>query len=308
MRRVLLITNATAGSADEAAVEAALAVLREHATVEVAATSDLADLSAALSERADREVVIAGGDGSLHAVIEALDARGELGRGDHEPPTVGLLPLGTGNDFSRALGLPLDAAEAAAVVGAGRAIDVDVIRDDEGGLVVNVAHVGVGAEAGDRAEPWKARFATVGLGVLGYAVGAVVATVTTEGWRLQVVADGRVVASGRRRVLQVAIANGMTIGGGAVIAPRSDATDGLADLTVSYATGPLARLRYGVAMRRGRYTERDDVVHLRAREVTVIARRGTFTVNTDGELSGPLRRRTWRVESRAYRMFAPPQA
>ena len=308
MDPLLLVTNATAGSADASAIDEALAVLRAHAEVEVAETRDLDDLRAVLGRRDGRPVVVAGGDGSLHALIGALDSLGEL-RGPAAPsrpaPVVGLLPLGTGNDFSRALGLPCDPRSAAEVVVAGRTVAVDVLRDDSGGLVVNVAHLGVGAEAGERAGPWKARFARVGLGVLGYAVGAVQALLTADGWRLSVRADGRVVTSGRRRVLQVAVANGMTIGGGAEIAPRADVSDGLADLTVSFAVGPLARLRYGVAMRRGRHQERDDVLDLEAREVTVRALRGTFTVNSDGELSGPLRRRTWRVEPAAYRMFVP---
>ena len=56
-----------------------------------------------------REVVVAGGDGSLHAVVAALHERGELA-----DAAVGLIPLGTGNDFARGVGLPLDPAEAAA--------------------------------------------------------------------------------------------------------------------------------------------------------------------------------------------------
>jgi diacylglycerol kinase (ATP) len=313
MRRLLLITNAAAGSADEAAVQAALEVLRAQAEVEVVATDSLDDLRAALRRRDGRPVVVAGGDGSLHALVAALDDLGELrgADGSRTGPTVGLLPLGTGNDFSRALAIPRDPAEAAAVVAAavvadGSAADVDILRDDTGAVVVNVAHVGVGADAGSRARPWKARLSRFGLGVVAYAVGAVLAVVRSEGWRLDVVADGRRLSRGRRRVLQVAVANGMTIGGGAEIAPDSDVADGLADVSVSYATGPLARIGYGIAMRRGRHRERDDVVSVRACEVTVRAVRGTFQVNSDGEISGPLTERSWRVEPAAYRMLTPP--
>ena len=307
MHRLLLITNAAAGSADEQAVDEALSVLREGGEVEVVATEDESGLRAALQEHPGLPVVVAGGDGSLHALVAALDALGRLRGPDGagEAPVLGLLPLGTGNDFSRALDLLREPAEAAAVVRGGHTVPVDVIRDESGGLVVNVAHVGVGAEAGERAKPWKARFSRVGLGVLGYAVGAVLALVATDGWRLTVAADGRRLTHGRRRVLQVAVANGRTIGGGARIAPDSDASDGLIDVAVSFATGPAARVRYGLAMRRGRHHEREDVTRTRAREVTVRARSGSFTVNTDGELSGPLRSRTWRIEPGAYRMFVP---
>ncbi|KAB7746465.1 hypothetical protein GA707_02930 [Nostocoides sp. F2B08] len=307
MNRILLITNAAAGTADERAIEEAVEVLREGAEVEVVGTRDEDELLTTVADRPGVPVVVAGGDGSLHALVGALDALGRLGseRDGAEAPVVGLLPLGTGNDFSRALDLPRDPGEAAAVVLGGCTEPIDVVRDETGGLVVNVAHVGVGAEAGERARPWKARLSKVGLGVLGYAVGAVLALFTTEGWRLTVVADGLTIAGGGRRVLQVAVANGRTIGGGARIAPDSDASDGLIDVAVSFAIGRAARIRYGLAMRRGRHQELDDVVRTRAREVTVRASNGTFTVNTDGELSHPLRSRTWRVEPAAYRMLVP---
>ena len=51
-----------------------------------------------------RRIVVAGGDGSLHAVVTALHRRHELAS-----RTLGLIPLGTGNDFARTLGIPLDA-------------------------------------------------------------------------------------------------------------------------------------------------------------------------------------------------------
>ncbi|MGA8045478.1 MAG: diacylglycerol kinase family protein [Dermatophilaceae bacterium] len=310
MNRLLLITNAAAGTADERAIGEALEVLREGAEVEVVATRDEDELLTVLADRPGLPVVVAGGDGSLHALVAALDELGRLRRADgdrggDDAPVVGLVPLGTGNDFSRALDLPRDPGEAAAVVLGGRTEPIDVVRDETGGLVVNVAHVGVGAEAGERAGPWKARFSRVGLGVVGYAVGAVLALFTTDGWRLTVVADGRRLTGGGRRVLQVAVANGRTIGGGARIAPDSDVSDGLIDVAVSFATGRVARIRYGLAMRRGRHHALDDVVRTRAREVTVRAQRGTFTVNTDGELSHALRSRTWRLEPAAYRMLVP---
>ena len=108
---MLLITNSEAGSADEQNLERALAVLRAAADVEVATTSNPGELDGVLHRRGGRRIVVAGGDGSLHAVVAALHRRHELA-----DSVIGLVPLGTGNDFARGSGIPLDPEAAARVV------------------------------------------------------------------------------------------------------------------------------------------------------------------------------------------------
>ncbi|MDQ3275218.1 MAG: diacylglycerol kinase, partial [Actinomycetota bacterium] len=101
MDPVLLITNADAGSNDPEALEAAVAVLRQATDVEVAKTSNAGELDGVLHRRGGRLVVVVGGDGSLHAVVAALHRRNELA-----DTTLGLIPLGTGNDFARGTDIP----------------------------------------------------------------------------------------------------------------------------------------------------------------------------------------------------------
>src|ERR1700750_1258741 len=72
---LLVITNAEAGTADEEALEAALAIMRESCSVDVQATSNPGELDGVLQRRASRRIVVAGGDGSLHAVVAALHRR-----------------------------------------------------------------------------------------------------------------------------------------------------------------------------------------------------------------------------------------
>ncbi len=67
----------------------------------------------------------------------------------------------------------------------------------------------------------------------------------------------------------VGVANGRTIGGGAPLAPDAEPDDGLLDVVVATSTGPLARLRFGVALREGEHVDRDDVLVIRGRSVTV---------------------------------------
>jgi hypothetical protein len=78
-------------------------------------------------------------------------------RGEAATTPVGLVPLGTGNDFARGVGIPLDHIEAARLVRTGRPRPVDLIVDDSGGVVVNAVHVGAGADAAVKARPLKRR-------------------------------------------------------------------------------------------------------------------------------------------------------
>jgi diacylglycerol kinase (ATP) len=296
MHAITVLTNAAAGSGDESALQAAVAELERHTEVRVVSTRDEAELSSVLAD-ASGLVVVAGGDGSLHAAVAALDRHARLG-----DVVLGLVPLGTGNDFARTLGLPLDdPAAAARVVVRGVRRRLDLLRDDEGSIVVNAVHIGVGADAARIAQPWKAR-----LGKVGYLVGAVVAGLTTGGHRIRVTADSRVLADGERRVLQVAVGNGVFVGGGTPLSPDAQPGDGRADATVSFAVSPVRRLGYAMSLRRGTQNRRRDVVGARAAVVTVEG--DDLWVNADGELVGPVSRRRWVVDPGALEMVVPAGA
>src|SRR3954467_1954955 len=182
MEPLLLITNPDAGSADEERLEHALRVLRASADVEVTHTGNPGELDSVLHRRGGRHIVVAGGDGSLHAVVAALHRRHELA-----DAVVGLVPVGTGNDFARGTGIPLDPAEAARVVLEGDVRPVDLIVDCLGEVVVNNVHIGVGAEAARNARPLKKV-----VGRAGYVLGAVKAAVTPPYLRLRVQVDDHV--------------------------------------------------------------------------------------------------------------------
>lgn len=291
--RLLVVTNASAGSTDDERVDSALAVLREGADVRVEDSGSPADLARVLASREDRTVVLVGGDGSVHAAVATLHERGELS----PDVRLALIPLGTGNDLARTLGIPLDPAEAARALLTGRPRTLDLVVDDAGGVVVNAVHLGVGAEAAERATGLKDR-----LGKAAYPVGSVLAAAGTTGWHLHVEVDGAEVGTDGP-ALMVAIANGRTIGGGAELAPDAEPDDGLLDVVVATSTGPLARLGFGVALKDGEHVERDDVTTVRGRRVTVTG--DPFPVNADGELAGPITSRTWSVVPGAWSLLVP---
>jgi diacylglycerol kinase (ATP) len=294
VRSLLLLRNARSGSDDDAVIGDVVDVLQSAgADVEVAATDSPDDIDAALARADGRTVVVAGGDGSLHAVVTSLHHRGTLSNA-----TLGLVPLGTGNDFARGVGLPSDPTEAARVVATGSPTALDLLVDGDGGVVVNAVHVGLGADAGRAAQRWKPR-----LGRAGYVAGALTAGFRATGQRLRVEVDDEVVTTGRRRVLQVAVGNAPFVGGGTELVPAAEPTDGRVDVVVSFAVSPLARAWYAVLLRLGRHTADDDVDSRRGRSVRISGE--PFWCNADGELSGPHRERSWTVMPGAYRLVVP---
>ena len=293
MTDLLAITNAAAGTSSDEAQEAALAVLRESRKVVVVATSSPEDLDAALEQHPDVDtIVVLGGDGSLHAVVAALHAAERLA-----DVAVGLVPLGTGNDFARTLALPTDPAEAAGVVTSGQEQALDLIVDSTGTITVNSAHVGVGAEAALAARPLKERF-----GQLGYALGAFISGFRTQGKHLRIHVDGERIPD-RGRVLQLAVGNGRFVGGGAALLPEADPADGLMDVAVVFAHTRRERLMYGLSLGLRRHHHRDDVDYRRGTEVTVEGARLRCT--NDGEIADLVPSYAWHIEPGALRMLVP---
>lgn len=296
MPSLLAIANSDAGTADDEAIDRVMVVLRRNFDVELTTTSTPEDLAEVLAEHPGVDgVVVLGGDGSLHAVVAALHSADRLA-----DVVVGLIPLGTGNDFGRTLGLPDDPEFAAEVIVAGGPRRIDLLIDGDDHVVVNAAHIGIGAEAAAVARPWKKA-----LGPIGYAVGTLLAGIrglVTSGARLDIRLNGEPLPR-KERVIQLAVGNGRFVGGGAELLPRADPFDGELDLAVSYAASPWRRIAYARSLRRGDHHRRDDVVYLRGTEVTVHG--DALRCTSDGELTAPSPRHSWRVEPGALTMYVP---
>lgn len=283
----LVVTNAAAGSNDEARLETALDVLRAAGPVVVVATSSAEQLDDVLSGTT-ATVVIAGGDGTLNAVVNAV-RRLALN------VPLGLIPMGTGNDFARGAGVPLQPEEAAHVIVDRRRQPVDLMVTPDGIAVVNSVHLGVGAQASHAARAFKPV-----LGRLGYAMGTMVAGLRPSSLHVKVTVDGVTVTQTKERLAQVAVGNGPSVGGGTELIPDADPGDGLLDVMVVRAVGRLPRLAYVIQLRLGRHTERPDVTHLRGKEVRIEGK--PFRLSADGELSGPHTRASWRLVPGAIQM------
>lgn len=290
-RDFLVVANADAGTAESERVDAALRALSAGGTAELVMTESLEHLDATLAQLEGRTLVIAGGDGSVHAAVGALRRSGALG-----DVIVGLVPLGTGNDLATGLSLPTEPEAAAAVCLEASPRRLDLIVTDHDEVVVNASHAGLGAAAAGESERFKDR-----IGAAAYPLGAMIAAVRESGWALRVTLDGEVVHDGG--ALMVGVANAPSIGGGTRLCPPAVPDDGELDVIVVSAVTAAARVAFGVALRDGVHLDREDVAHLRGQEVTIAG--DPVAHDLDGEITEERSSCTYRLVAGAWQLLLP---
>lgn len=221
-----------------------------------------------------REIVAAGGDGTLNEVINGV-------AGHVDAVRVGLIPLGTGNDFARSLDLPDSVEDNIDIVLAGKTRPVNVVRLRARRIryFINVSTGGFSGVVDEKLTPeikqtW---------GSLAYLRSAAEALPELHSYRATVVLDGRERLS--LDLYNVAIANGRYVAGGLPIAPDADPTDGLLDVVlIPKRSGPeMALLAAEILL--GKHLSGNMVIARRARMVALKSRPG-MCFNVDGELVG----------------------
>lgn len=230
-------------------------------------------------------VVAAGGDGTIHEVVNGFfDGCERI----ESVTRLGLVPMGTGGDFRRTLGMSRDAGEAARTLAAGRTRRIDAGRvtcagpDGETAVrhFVNIADAGIG---GDVADMVNGGFKVIN-GELTFTLAAAVTLMRWRNRAMHVVIDGEerdVVAQ------QVVVANCQYYGGGMRIAPAALPDDGLLDLVIVGDVGRLENMRLMGRVRKGEHLPHPKLEHRLVRRVEV--RCGERVgVDADGERPGSL--------------------
>jgi YegS/Rv2252/BmrU family lipid kinase len=139
-RKVQLILNGKAAGHD--ALQAAVARQRAAGhSIEVRVTLEKGDARQFVAEAGEVDLLIAaGGDGTVNEVVHGLMDLSTVAR-----PVLGVVPLGTANDFAIGCGIPRDPEKALALCMEGEGIPVDVGKANEHWFL-NAASIGFGAE------------------------------------------------------------------------------------------------------------------------------------------------------------------
>lgn len=213
-------------------------------------------------------IVAVGGDGMAHEVVNGMMR-------EEATATLGIIPLGSANDFIKVLNVPPDPIEACRYLarGGSRLIDVGRVGDR---YFVNA--MGIGFDALVAIESQKIRYLT---GLPRYLLAlfrTLLLTYLTPPVTINL--EGEIIS---QPVTMIAAANGRCLGGGFWVAPEAEIDDGLFDVLIADQMNRLGILRFIPEVMRGTHIDKEPVTMTRARHMVVDSAE-PLPVHADGEV------------------------
>ncbi|TWD75059.1 diacylglycerol kinase [Kribbella amoyensis] len=273
-RHVALVVNPTSGRGLGARVapvvrarfEAAGLTVSEYATT---CAEDVGRISAEVIASGADAVALIGGDGTVHLGAQVLARSGM---------PFGVIPAGTGNDFARGVGIPLDDPGAAAdriVAGRTRSVDLAVAKDE---FITTVVAGGFDSLVNKRANAmsWPK-------GNARYTVATLAELRTFKPLSYVLTIDDEVIETD---AMLVAVGTGPTYGGGLQICAGAEIDDGLLDITVIKPVSRLTLLQMFPKLSKGTHVGHPMVQAYRGKSVRLES--PGVTAYADGEILGPL--------------------
>ncbi|MGC9530587.1 MAG: diacylglycerol/lipid kinase family protein [Candidatus Bipolaricaulaceae bacterium] len=270
MDKVHVVLNPTAdrnqAGKREGEIRAALDQARVEFTLDrTEGPGHATELAARAAAAGAQCVVAAGGDGTVNEVAQSL-----MGT----DTALGIIPVGSGNDYVRALGIERDVAAAARRIARARARAVDVGRA-AGRYYLN--SLGMGIDGQIAKDYGRLRFLH---GETGYLLTTILEIIRFRPFSVIVEADGW---SYSGQILTAAVMNGPFAGGGFHLAPEALLDDGLLDVSLLGNYGRLVRFAVLPRTRDGSYLRLKRVHARRTRNFAIRADR-PVPVHVDGEL------------------------
>lgn len=245
--------------------------------VETNSTCNARDLARAAISHGATVVAAAGGDGTLGEVLNAVHGtRAKLG----------VLPMGTGNDFARTLGIGTNLDDAIQTLFGDNSRAIDIGRATYGGqsrLFLNIAGCGFDSLVARRINAGRAHPVWRHVkGVTAYLAAAALELRRLRAARFRLTLDGELFDT---RALLCAVANAKSYGGGMQVAPDASLDDGLFDICVIQDATKIEFARAFPGVFKGAHIHHPRVIMRRARKVEMWCDR-TWPVLIDGELVG----------------------
>ncbi len=284
-------------SAGDDGLRAAVGEMRDSGvTIDVRVTWEAGDAERYVAEALGegiQTIVAAGGDGTLSEITTAL-ARRELDAG--ALPSLGLVPLGTANDFADAARIPTDPGEALRLVNSSLPQPIDLLRvraqadardpHARDHWVANLASGGFGTEVTTNTDESLKSM----LGGLAYVVSGLGQLGRIEPRHARFSGPG---FDWEGEFIALGVGNGRQAGGGQVLCPKAMIDDGLLNLTIVPSLDGELAATLGTAMLEGRAAALERVaIRVPLPWLEIIAT-SPLTLNLDGE---PLQALAFRID------------
>jgi diacylglycerol kinase (ATP) len=256
-----------------------------HATT---GAGDAAEAAKKAVERGFDLIIAAGGDGTLNEVVAGVSSF-------EKRPKIGLIPMGTTNDFARALRIPRDIEQALDIIIRGETVPVDVgMMNDR--HFINIAG---GGRLTELTYDVPSKLKTV-LGQLAYYLKGIEMLPSINSSHVRIEYDGEVFDD-EAMLFLVGLTN--SVGGFEKLAPDSSLNDGKFTLLILKKCNIAEFIRVASLALRGEHLD-DPLVISRKAEKIIVTSPEKVLLNLDGEYGGVLPA-TFQNLCRHIEMFAP---
>lgn len=225
------------------------------------------DLTASLTGGAGNEIIVLGGDGTLHDTLNAFV--------DFENNSLGIIPLGTGNDFAECAHIPTDPKQAAELIVNGTPKFVDFIQFENGLRSLNAFGIGIDVDVLERSYAGKNKKRSKYLHAL------IVSLIKFKSHNFTVRYNGK---EEKHFGLIAAVGNGRQFGGGIKLFPDAKINDGYLDLIFVDFISKIKIIGAFIKLMKGKINKVKQVTAVKVKEVEFIPDDKSYYMQADGEL------------------------
>ena len=248
-------------------------------------TGDATDFTRKAIRENARLIIAAGGDGTVHEVVNGFFHKGQLINGNCE---LGILNFGTGHDFSRSLNLPKSLeAQFEVLKGSAQPVDVGSISfqtkdgNRKSAYFINECQAGIGGIVAQKVHKGHKRLG----GKLAFGWVSLQQALLGKANSIEVQIDGR--SSIQQELLALVMANGAYMGAGMQTTPNASIQDGKLDILFIQNMSLLQRLLNFPKIYSGTHLK-SRFIHLERGQKVVVSSTEKVPIEADGEFLGYL--------------------